>query len=127
MLRRAFVISSILGAVSAVAALAFVPDLSHVGRVVSSLAPWRTQGFTVAPRQGPIHRSVPVGIGQAPDSLEGKFCRFPEPGSAHAHGVDADDLSTPSDSSALSLLGQSQLLKPDSAAICTGATPPQLQ
>ena len=127
MLRRAFVLSSILGAVSAAAALAFAPDLSHVGRVVASLAPWKAQGFTVAPPQGPMHRLAPGVVGQQPDSLEGKFCRFPEPGAEPAHAVDADDLNAPSDSSALSLLGQSQLLKADSAAICTGTTPPPLQ
>jgi len=127
MLRRAFLISSIMGAVSAAAALALAPDLSRVGRVVSALAPWKTQGFTVAPRRDPMHRVVPSLIGQANDSLAGKFCRFPDAESGiGGHGSDSTVLAPRSDSSDLTLQGQSRIVKPDSAAICTGSTVPQL-
>jgi len=127
MLRRAFLISSIMGAVSAAAALALAPDLSRVGRVVSALAPWKTQGFTVAPPRDPMHRIVPTLIGQPSDSLAGKFCRFPEPGSGvGGHGSDSTAFAPRSDSSDLTLQGQSQIVKPDSAAICTGTTVPPL-
>jgi hypothetical protein len=126
MLRRAFLISSIMGAVSAAAALALAPDLSRVGRVVSSLAPWRTSGFTRAPSRDPIHRIIPSLIGQAPDTLEGKFCRFPSDGDATGHGRDSTIVTREPDGGTLTLEGQSQLAKPDSAAICTGTSVPRL-
>ena len=126
MLRRAFLISSIMGAVSAAAALALAPDLSRVGRVVSSLAPWRTPGSTRAPSRDPMHRIVPSLMGQAPDSLQGKFCRFPvATDSGYGHASDSTVLAPQSASSDLALEGQSQIVKPDSAAICTGTTVPR--
>ena len=126
MLRRAFLISSLLGAVSAAAALALAPDLSSVGRVVSALAPWKTQGFTVAPSRGPMHRVAPGLIGQANDSLDGKFCRFPDAGSGVGHASDSTVFTPTADSGDLALQGQSSIPKPDSAAICTGSTVPRL-
>jgi len=128
MLRRAFVISSLLGAVSAAAALAFAPDLSRVGRVVSSLAPWRTQGYTSAPSRDVMHRRVPGLIGEEADSLQGKFCRFPAPGESKPDNPsEALPLATELDSSALSLEGQSRSPKAAaSEATCTGTTPPPL-
>jgi hypothetical protein len=126
MLRRAFLISSIMGVVSAAAALAFAPDLSRVGRVVSSLASWRTPGFTRAPSPDPLHRIVPSLTGQAPDSLQGKFCRFPVAAeSGYGHESDSTVLATQPDASGLALEGQSQIEKPISAAICTGTTVPR--
>ena len=125
MLRRAFLISSIMGAVSAAAALALAPDLSRVGRVVSSLAPWRSSGFTHAPSRDPMHRIAPSLIGQAPDSLQGKFCRFPvATDSGYGHASDSTVFAPKSESSDLVLEGQSQIVKPDTAAICTGSTVP---
>src|SRR5262245_22159526 len=114
MLRRAFLISSIMGAVSAAAALALAPDLSRVGRVVSSLAPWKMAGFTRAPSRDPVHRIVPSLIGQVPDSLQGKFCRFPvNTDSGYGQASDSTVLARSSDSSDLALEGQSQIVKPD--------------
>src|SRR5829696_2171954 len=117
MLRRAFLISSIMGAVSAAAALALAPDLSRVGRVVSSLAPWKAGGFTHAPLRDTIHGLASGLIGQPPDTLEGKFCRFPPDVAGTAgHGTDST-VGRESDSSILTLEGQSQFVSPDSAAI----------
>lgn len=127
MLRRAFLISSIMGAVSAAAALALAPDLSRVGRFVSGLSPWKAQGFTAAPSRDSMHRRIPGLIGQEADSLQGKFCRFPADGeSGGAHGSDSTIFTLRSDSSDLMLAGQSQIANADSAAICTGTTVPRL-
>jgi hypothetical protein len=94
--------------------------------VVSSLAPWRTPGFTRAPSRDPLHRIVPSLIGQAPDTLEGKFCRFPPAAEATGHGRDSTIVTREPDGVTLALEGQSQLAKPASAAICTGTTVPRL-
>ena len=117
-----------MGAVSAAAALALAPDLSRVGRVVSSLAPWRMSGFTRADSRDPVHRTLPSLTEQVPDSLQGKFCRFPEAThSGYGRTGDSTMLTRPSDSSELTLEGQSQIVKSDSAAICTGTTFPPLR
>ena len=126
MLRRAFLISSLLGAVSAAAALAFAPDLSRVGRIVGSLAPWRAQGFTVAPSSEAVHRRVPGFTGQPADSLQGEFCPFPDAASVRAHASDSAFVTADTSSSELTLQGQSQITKPDSAALCTGSAAPRL-
>ena len=117
-----------MGAVSAAAALALAPDLSRVGRVVSSLAPWRMSGFTRADSRDPVHRTLPSLTEQVPDSLQGKFCRFPvTTDSGNGHTGDSTVLGPLSDSSDLALEGQSQIVKADTAAICTGTTVPPLR
>jgi hypothetical protein len=121
MLRRAFLISSVMGAVSAAAALAFAPDLSRVGQAVSSFAPWRTSGSTRAPSRDPMHRVAPSLTGDVPDSLKGEYCPFPSAaGNTGNHAIDSTELTVTPGSSDLIFEGQSHVVKPDSAAICAG-------
>lgn len=125
MLRRAFLISSLLGAVSAVAALAFAPELTRVGR-----AALRARGFTPVPEASVngIHRAASTLLSPESDSAQGKYCRFPPKGAPKVappidslSSVGADSESTAS----LSLEGQSRNPLSQSEAICTGVTPPR--
>jgi hypothetical protein len=130
MFRRAFVISTVLGVISAAAALAFAPELTRVGRAVSSHTPWRGRGFTPAPTSiDGAHRVASSLLNPVPDSLQGKFCRYPATGAAKAEpSIDSlSSLVADSESSALlSVEGQSRNPKLQSEAICTGVAPPRV-
>jgi len=129
MVRRAFIIASLLGAVSAAGALAFAPELTRGVRALTAHA-GRLRGFTPVSvdRTGAIHPST--GRLEAPttDSLEGKYCRFPtDDDEAGKNEPERPSLSagSGSDSSGiLTLSGQSgSPQSPGGDAVCAG-TPP---
>lgn len=127
MIRRAFFIASVLGAISAAGALAFAPELTRVGRALTVRAGRLSRGFTPVPadRVERMHRSIGTVTPPGSDSLEGKYCRFPPNGEgARKNGAEVPPLSTgaESDSSAsLALDGQSALPQSTGGeAICAG-------
>lgn len=127
MLKRAVFLSSVLGAVSAACALAFVPELSRVSRVLSTRAATARRGFTPVPPSlaDRIHRSTwSLSSPTDADSLAVKYCRFPPPGEAHG-GDAADSLQALPDSvDGLPVQGQSTVPRSATSgeAICTGTS-----
>ena len=126
MLRRAVVISSLLGAVSAAAALAFAPELTRVGRAMTSLAPWRARGFTPVPSWGSDAHAAGLNPLSPADTAQGKYCPFPTAGGAKNDHADFVLSAGDADSTALSLVGQSRSPDGQTEAICTGTTPPRI-
>jgi len=124
MVRRAVLIASVLGAVSAAAALALAPELTRVGRALTTRAPWRGAAFTPVPPGAfaAIHGSIGGAFPPGTDSIGGKYCRFPprDEGGAedHAHAA----LASASDSSALlTLQGESSVPRARTGeALCVG-------
>jgi len=129
MFKRAVFLSSVLGAVSAACALAFVPELSRVGRALSMRASARAQGFTAVPPSSMerLHRSIGnvSSLGEA-DSLQGKYCPFPAKGQiAHGGGAESSFAPAPDSLSDLNMAGQSSVPKPaGNEATCAGSPAP---
>jgi hypothetical protein len=126
MLRRAVLISSLLGVVSAAAALAFAPELTRVGRAMTSLAPWRALGFTPVPGSGNTAHAAGLNPLSPADTAQGKYCPFPTAGGAKTEHADSVLPAGDADFTALSLDGQSRAPSGQTEAICTGTTAPRI-
>lgn len=126
MFRRAVLVSSVLGVVSAAGALAFAPELARAGRALSSRSPWRARGFTPAPASlDGIHGPLAATPGQPADSTPGEYCRFPT-NTSTGPALHAPDPALPGavDSALdLSAEGQSRVPRMPREAICTGTAP----
>lgn len=125
MLRRAFLISGLLGVVSAAGALAFAPQLSHVGRALNSGAAWFARGFSRAPASlGAAPEAAPGLLHQGIDSVMGEYCPFPAPGSTlHGSSLDSAVRDVADPIPLLLAEGQSREPLATAEAICTGVTP----
>jgi len=120
MLRRAFFISSVLGTLSAAAALAFAPDLTRM-----AVTTWRIRGFTPVPAAGISHGAVSGVLTPVTDTAAGEFCRFPRPATSQvAQRVDSPIVAADSDT-VLPLEGQSMVSPAPTEARCTGGPAPK--
>jgi len=123
MMRRAFVIASILGAFSAAAALAVAPEIVRFGRSLGVYAALKGRGFTPAPEADAVRRAAAALLQQQGDSSSvGKYCRFPPSGSPQHV---AANVPPNAGELLLSLDGQSRGPAAVADAVCTGdSTPP---
>ena len=117
MIRRAIVVTGVMVAATAVAAMAFVPDVSRIGREWGSRMHARLQGFTPDPqRAGTVFHDAKLPV-QDPDTAAGTYCPIPpKPGSLTA----ASGQQAPDSSATLILEGKTEVPAPTGSAICVG-------
>ena len=120
-MRRAFVIATILGAVSAAGALAVAPEIARFGRSLGIYAALKGRGFTPVPAADAALRTAAGLLNQRGDSAVGKYCRFPSDADrASLSHVAADVPPNAGGAAPLSLDGQSRGPSLVSEAVCTG-------
>ena len=127
MLRRAFVITSIAVALSAAAALAFVPGFSRVSRGWSLGGVWSGRGFTPVPASRDARGSTDDFQLQNEGGVPGTYCPIPPRNSSNAAGSPASHSSseTPLGSGAsIAPPAKTDLLTTSQAATCTAPTAP---
>ena len=118
MVRRAVVMASVLGAVSAAGALAFSRELTMAGRALVTSAPRTGRAFTPVPRPFDTHSSIGGRFVSASDSLQGRYCRFPPSGPETHQNAEDTDLPGLDSLGLRKLQGQSSVSSaPDTAAM----------
>lgn len=121
MLRRALVITSIAVALSAAAALAFVPGFSRVSRGWSLSGVWSGRGFTPVPPSHDGRGSADDLLLQNEGGVPGTYCPIPPRNSSSAAAAPAQHSSTEmplSSGASMAPRGKTDLLPAAPAATC---------